>query len=333
MYRARYIVKFINLNLKRVNIMTNTTVNAVATTETTEEMTIVPVRESVAVEIHALLDNIGASYLKVGALLNEARADFEAQKEFLAWAEAEFSIKKAQCYNLMNVARVFEGNGKFEGVAMRVMLALVPHADDVQIMEKAADLAMDGKLDTAAVNALTGKQTTPKVNPVVAAIEQAQAAQEATEAATLDYVAPDGMEVTDDAAPFDVDSPIDVAARKHATYTVPSLNAAPLENAANAENDRTAALLDTIKQLNATIADMQSKLNERTSERETRKSAAPMLPQFKSKCMYARLGLSAEEAEKKTAVNKARRELVKLGYGEGHEAYTLISEAVEVLTK
>lgn len=307
--------------------MTNTTVNAVATVEATEELVIVPVRDSVAVEIHALLDNIGASYLKVGALLNEARADFEAQKEFLAWAEAEFSIKKAQCYNLMNVARVFEGNGKFEGVAMRVMLALVPHADDAIVMEKAADLAMDGKLDTAAVNALTGKQTTPKANPVFAAIEQAQAAQATTEAAPLEYVAPEGMQVVppapqdDSAAPFDMDdTPANPAPVK-------------LDNAANAENDRTAALLETIKQLNATIADMQAKLNERTSERETRKSAAPMLPQFKSKCMYARLGLSAEEAEKKTAVNKARRELVKLGYGEGHEAYALIAEAVEALTK
>ena len=58
-----------------------------------------------------------------------------------------------------------------------------------------------------------------------------------------------------------------------------------------------------------------------------------MLPQFKSSCFYARLGLSAEEATKKTAVNKARRELVKLGYGEGHEAWALISEAVEELTK
>lgn len=302
--------------------MTNTTVNAVATVETTEEMVIVPVRESVAVEIHALLDNIGASYLKVGALLNEARADFEAQKEFLAWAEAEFSIKKAQCYNLMNVARVFEGNGKFEGVAMRVMLALVPHADDAIVMEKAADLAMEGKLDTAAVNALTGKQTAPKTNPVVAAIEQAQAAQATTEAAPLaPQTVPEETTGDDSAAPFDMDDT--------------SANPAPvkLDNAANAENDRTAALLETIKQLNATIADMQAKLNERTSERETRKAAAPMLPQFKSKCMYARLGLSAEEAEKKTAVNKARRELVKLGYGEGHEAYALIAEAVEALTK
>ncbi|AIM51234.1 hypothetical protein phD2B_007 [Lelliottia phage phD2B] len=301
--------------------MTNTTVNTAATSDTVEEMVIVPVRESVAVEIHALLDNIGASYLKVGSLLNEARADFEAQKEFLAWAESEFSIKKAQCYNLMNVARVFDGNGKFKGVAMRVMLALVSHADDAEIMDKAAEMAMDGKLDTAAVNALTGKQRATPTNEEVEDIEQAQAAQAGAQASESQPLQALPAETTaGDDAPFDTDE-------RTATP------AAPLANASNAENERTAALLDTIKQLNQQIADMQAALNERTSERETRKSAAPLLPQFKSKCMYARLGLSAEEAEKKTSVNKARRDLVKLGYGEGHEAYALICEAVEALTK
>lgn len=309
--------------------MTNAIVNTAANVEITEERIIVPVRESVAVEIHALLDNIGASYLKVGALLNEARADFEAQKDFLAWADAEFSIKKAQCYNLMNVARVFGADSRFTGVAMRVMLALVPHADSADLMEQAAALATDGKLDTAAVNALTGKPATPKANPVVAAIEQAQTAQAGAQAAESQP-----LQTVPEEAPLNghadfTDFILEKAKEELATTATP----VKLDNAANAENDRTAALLETIKQLNAQIADMQAALNARTSERETRKSAAPMLPQFKSACMYARLGLSAEEAEKKTAVNKARRELVKLGYGEGHEAYPLIVEAVEALTK
>lgn len=305
--------------------MTNTTVNTAVEVEVVEIANMTPVRDQVAVEIRSLLEVIGTSYLKVGSLLNEARGDFEAQKEFLGWAEAEFGIKKAQCYNLMNVARVFDGDCRFEGVAMRVMLALVPHADSGEIMEQAAELARDGKLDTAAVNALTGKQPKPTVtteagaNAAIAGIKQAQAAQEAAEE-------PQSADEAD--APFDTEErTVGLNPAIVAPY------AAPLDNAANAENERTAALLETIKQLNATIADMQAKLNERTSERETRKSAAPMLPQFKSKCMYARLGLSAEEAEKKAAVSKARRELVKLGYGEGHDAYALITEAVEALTK
>lgn len=301
--------------------MTTTTVNANATVETTEDMVIVPVRESVAVEIHALLENIGTSYLKIGALLNEARADFEVQKDFLSWAESEFSIKKAQCYNLMSVARCFEDNAEFTGVAMRVMLALVPHADSAEVMEKAAELAKAGELDTAAVNALIGKPAATKTNTVVAAIEQAQTAQAGAQVAESTQV-----EVGDNTAPFETSE----------CKTQEDFNNAMVRNlvghqAAPADNDRTAALLDTIKQLNSQIAEMQTLLNARTSEREARKSAAPMLPQFKSKCMYARLGLSAEEASKKTAINKARRELVKFGYGEGHDAYPLIEEAVTAL--
>lgn len=309
--------------------MTNSIINTANTIDPVEDLVIVPVRESVAVEIHGLLESIGSSYLRIGSLLNEARADFEAQKEFLAWAESEFSIKKAQCYNLMNVSRVFDGNGKFEGVAMRVMLALIPHADDAIIMEKAAELAMDGTLNTAAVNALTGKQAAPKVNPDVAAIAQAQAAQAAPQA-------PQGVpdEVEGDEAPFDIEAaPANVVHSIDGALQVAAINAAKLDNAANAESERTTALLETIKGLNATIAELQDALNARTSEREARKSAAPMLPQFKSKCLYARLGLSAEQSKVASALKKAKRDLVKLGYGEGHEAYPLIEDAVTELLK
>jgi hypothetical protein len=305
--------------------MTTATLSNVSDIETTEDMVIVPVRESVAVEIKTLLDNIGASYLKVGSLLNEAHADFEAQKEFLAWAEAEFSIKKAQCYNLMNVARCFEGNGKFKGVAMRVMLALVPYADEAQIMEAAADLAMDGKLNTAAVNTLTGKPAKVfTANPVVTGIEQAKAAQDGAQDPESQL-----LQTVPDAPNTNTSTGVGVMATL--IHAEDSTTAVTVTMGQDAENERTSALLATIKSLNETIADMQFKLNERTSEREVRKSAAPMLPQFKSKCMYARLGLSAEEAGKKAAVNKAKRELIKLGYGEGHEAYPMIAAAVDSL--
>lgn len=300
----------------------------------TTETTMLTLRETVLIEIRNHLDNIGTAYLRVGSLLNEARADFESQKEFLAWVETEFSIKKAQCYNLMNVAKHFDGDDAFKGVAMRVMLALIPCTDDAELMLKAAELAQAGKLDTAAVNELTGKpQKAATVNPVVQGIEQAKAAQQAADTApqALQTVPEESTESPDaDDAPFD-DTP-------HVTLKTPVKDLAPvapakLDNAANAENERVTSLLETIRTLNQTIADMQATLNARTSERETRKAAAPMLPQFKSKCMYARLGLSLEEAEKKTAINKAKRELIKLGYGDGHDAYPLIMEAVEALTK
>lgn len=293
----------------------------------TTENNLLTVREAATAEIKQHLDNIGTSYIKVGACLNELRGDFEGQKEFLAYVEAEFAIKKAQCYKLMSVARVFEGDDRFKGVAMRVMLALVPFADENIIMEKAAELAAEGKLDTNAVNALIEPKKEPKAETVQSKAETVKPQENAAEAAESQetqapQVVPPASESDDDkSAPWEEESKPEAP------------KAAPLDNTANTENAAMAGLLAQIKALTEQLQAANDRIAALTSARESKKAAAPMLPQFKSKCFYARLGLSAEEAEKKTAVNKARRELVKLGYGEGHEAWALISEAVEELTK
>ncbi|QVW53733.1 hypothetical protein [Escherichia phage vB_EcoA_fTuEco01] len=293
----------------------------------TTENTLLSVREAATAEIKQHLDNIGTSYIKVGACLNELRGDFEGQKEFLAYVEAEFGIKKAQCYKLMSVARVFEGDERFKGVAMRVMLALVPFADESIIMEKAAELAAEGKLDTNAVNALIESKKEPKAETVQSKAEPVKPQENAAEAAESQetqapqVVPPMSEPDTDESAPWEGESKPEAP------------KAAPLDNTANTENAAMAGLLAQIKALTEQLQAANDRIAALTSARESKKAAAPMLPQFKSKCFYARLGLSAEEAEKKTAVNKARRELVKLGYGEGHEAWPLISEAVEELTK
>ncbi|WP_438431063.1 hypothetical protein [Escherichia coli] len=293
----------------------------------TTENTLLSVREAATAEIKQHLDNIGTSYIKVGACLNELRGDFEGQKDFLAYVESEFGIKKAQCYKLMSVARVFEGDDRFKGVAMRVMLALVPFADENIIMEKAAELAAAGKLDTNAVNALIEPKKEPKSETVqskaepVKPQENATAAAESQETQAPQEVPPASESDDDKSAPWEEESKPEAP------------KAAPLDNTANTENAAMAGLLAQIKALTEQLQAANDRIAALTSARESKKAAAPMLPQFKSKCFYARLGLSAEEATKKTAVNKARRELVKLGYGEGHEAWALISEAVEELTK
>jgi hypothetical protein len=293
----------------------------------TTENTLVSVREAATAEIKQHLDNIGTSYIKVGACLNELRGDFEGQKEFLAYVEAEFAIKKAQCYKLMSVARVFEGDERFKGVAMRVMLALVPFADESIIMEKAAELAAGGKLDTNAVNALIEPKKETKTETVQPKPEPVKPQENATEAAESQEtqapqaVPPVSEPEADESAPWEEESKPEAP------------KAAPLDNTANTENAAIAGLLAQIKALTEQLQAANDRIASLSSARESKKAAAPMLPQFKSSCFYARLGLSAEEATKKTAVNKARRELVKLGYGEGHEAWALISEAVEELTK
>lgn len=293
----------------------------------TTENTLVSVREAATAEIKQHLDNIGTSYIKVGACLNELRGDFDGQKDFLAYVESEFGIKKAQCYKLMSVARVFEGDDRFKGVAMRVMLALVPFADENIIMEKAAELAADGKLDTNAVNALIEPKKEPKAETVQSKAEVVKPQENATEAVESQgtqapqALPPASEPDTDESAPWEEESKPEAP------------KAAPLDNTANTENAAIAGLLAQIKALTEQLKAANDRIAALTSARESKKAAAPMLPQFKSSCFYARLGLSAEEATKKTAVNKAKRELVKLGYGEGHEAWALISEAVEELTK
>ena len=52
-----------------------------------------------------------------------------------------------------------------------------------------------------------------------------------------------------------------------------------------------------------------------------------MLPQFSSTCMYARLGLAAEDAADKAKILEAFKSLCKAGYGRQHEAYSLLDEA------
>lgn len=289
------------------------TIANTAVDTTVEEMVIVPVRESVAKEIHALLDSIGKSYLEVGKLLAEAREDFEDQKSFLSWAEVEFSIKKAQCYNLMNVARVFGEDTRFEGVSMRVMLALIPMADDAQVMDKAASIAALGALDTNAVNELLGK---PK--PAIKLVQP----EVKSEMEAFDYhvslAEARGDAIRQEAAPVAPD--------------VPDVEATPNPVTVGVQDATMQALLDQNKRLSTQLEEAMKRIAELSSPRETKKAVAPMLHQFKSKCLYARLGLSAEQATSKSAINKARRELVKIGYGEGHEAWAAISEAVEKLS-
>lgn len=293
-------------------------------------MTTVTIREQVTAEIKAHLDSIGSTYIKVGTCLNELREDFDGQKEFLVYVEAEFSIKKAQCYKLMALARTFGDDKRFAGVAMRVMSALVQFADDQAIMDKAAELAADGKLDTKAVNALINPEPAPKSAPAPAPqVDKPQELQAVPQQGTV----PADSDEDDDGLPWDDEpsAPDTITAPEQSTEKT---EVAPVQPTAPAyDSGYVNSLLATIDRLNNMVNELGQKLAAKDSERETKKASAPMLPQFKSKCFYARLGLSAEEATKKTAISKARRELVKLGYGTGHEAYQLIEEAVKALTE
>lgn len=285
------------------------------TTQITAAETIeLSLREEVAIEIRSHLDSIGQSYLVVGKALNEVKEDFENAGEFLAWALSEFGLAKAQAYNLMKVATVFGDDERFKGVAMRVLMVLAKHVDDEAVMGRAAVQAAAGKLDSKAIAdilAPAGK-TTPPVT------KQAP-----------NMSANDGNGNTEQS--------LTVTMQPETTPEVEAelqegIQPAPASPVQAEQSEQVKGLLGLVQSLKDTIAQMQEEYRRRDTERDSKVKSAPMLPQFKSKCLYARLGLSQEESQDAKLVKKAQRELVKLGYGDGHAAWSAISEAVTELT-
>jgi hypothetical protein len=90
----------------------------------------------------------------VGQLLLEARDEFESQVTFLEWTNAKFNIRKSQAFRLMKIAKEFNGDTRFVGVAMRVLDALAGESEEVKSL--AAKLAAEGKLDSPSLQLLQG---------------------------------------------------------------------------------------------------------------------------------------------------------------------------------
>lgn len=306
--------------------MTTTTT---ATAEIIDSSSIMSFREEIALEIRTHLDNIGASYLKVGKALNEAREDFDKQQDFLVWVSAEFGIQKAQCYKLMKVGKSFGDDSRFAGVAMRVLAVLANFVEDEAVMNRAAELAKAGNLDSTSLEAILAPATkpTPATPPARNMAANDGNTQEGTEnGATPTASTGNAMPTIEEVTPPEV-----IIDGEPVESSAPAAPVVPASIVDTATNERERGLLAMVETLRETIKQMQEEQRRHATERDSRVKAAPMLPQFKSKCMYARLGLSLEEAQDAKKVKKAQRDLVKLGYGEGHEAWANISEAVTSL--
>ena len=271
-------------------------------------------REEVAIEIRAHMDSIGTSYLTIGKALNEVREDFETAADFLSWTQAEFGLGKAQAYNLMKVSDTFGNDARFKGVAMRVLMVLARHVEDDAVMTRAAAKAASGDLDSKAIADILAPAA--KAAPVVA--------KQAPNMAANDGHAAQAPEVSVSTLPDEEGVEVPEVAQASPVQDKPAN--------ADVTTERERGLISLVQSLRDVIAGMQEDMRKMGTERDSKVKAAPMLPQFKSKCLYARLGLSAEEAQDAKAVKKAQRELVKLGYGEGHAAWAAISEAVIELT-
>lgn len=283
--------------------------------------------QEITIEINNKLDIIQLESVAVGTLLKEAlevlKEEGKKQADFLEYCKQEFSIGKAQAYKLMKVAEVFAEDGRFKGVAMRVLYALATQANDEQ-MERAAEFAANGSLNTAIVNQLLNpeppkqddKQQEQQEQEEQQASKEADKAQKAIDEA-LDNVS---QRETEDDIPFDTS--VDGQMQRN--------DAEQESNEPNKESVN-ADLMAEVRELRAALQAANELIANMKEDKETARPVAPMLPQFKNACPYAVLGLGQVESKKITVVKKAFRELIKCGYGKGHEAFELLTKAKDQL--
>ena len=276
-------------------------------------MTTLTLREELTIVIRNGLDAIQENSMIVGKALCDVREDFENSALFLSWVQEEFQLGKAWTYKLMSIYSKFGACPVLSKVSNRVLATLTQYIDDKRVMDEAYALAEVGELTTNSLKII--------LNPIKAV----------TVNIPVDEPVPAPQVEQDDKPPFDYGTAKIESAPTDASQSGLDVMTAVHNEVITTTTDREAALLSQIAILNRTIDQLAEQLQVRTSERESKRASAPMLPQFKSKCLYARLGLSLEQSQTSSAVTKARRELVKLGYGDGHEAWSLIEEAVNGL--
>lgn len=275
-------------------------------------MTTLTLREELTIVIRNGLDAIQENSMIVGKALCDVREDFENSAMFLSWVQEEFQLGKAWTYKLMSIYSKFGACPVLSKVSNRVLATLTQYIEDKRVMDEAYALAEVGELTTSSLKVI--------LNPIkVAAVGKPELAP-----------VPSSQDEQEDKPPFDYGTAHMEVAPTEAIQS--KLDGVLIHDSMRSlPTDREQALISQIEILNRTIDQLAEQLQVRTSERESKKAGAPMLPQFKSKCLYARLGLSLEQSQTPSAVTKARRELVKLGYGDGHEAWSLIEEAVNGL--
>lgn len=255
-------------------------------------------------EIKATIADAGKATFHLGELLLKAKDAHESTPDFLKWVDEKFGIKKAWAYRLMKVASVFQED-VWKATAVEVLYTLQSQATDSQL-EQARELAEAGKL-----NRKTLSELLEPVAPLVKQVEQPepQSSQKLLQQAADSLIA--SAAEPQEAAPQLPESGV--------------LDSKPQEDKEN--------LMELVRDLREQLALQQqqnAELMKQIAEANKPRIAAsnaPMLPQFSSTCMYARLGLAAEDAADKAKILEAFKSLCKAGYGRQHEAYSLLDEA------
>lgn len=275
-------------------------------TELVESTTLVAL-DSLKIEIAETITQAGATSFKLGRLLLEARDACESQEEFLNWVDSNFGIKKAWAFKLMAVSKKFEGE-PWAGVATSVLYTLQAQANEDQLLE-AKKFAEAGKLDNKTLKALLS----PPV-PIIAPSNATTKVSSASEQRAVESVQQALME----SSPVDSNIPLSVPEKPVA--------AAVRQEGPVVKVD-TLDLQQQNEELLRMVADLTKQIAELTKPRINTGPAMPMLPQFTSKSMYARLGLDASDNPSKEGILEAFKALCKAGYGRQHEAFKLIDEA------
>ena len=255
-------------------------------------------------EIKATIADAGKATFHLGELLLKAKDAHESTPDFLKWVDDKFGIKKAWAYRLMKVASVFNEDA-WKGTAVEVLYTLQSQATDSQL-EQARALAEAGSL--------TRKTLAELLEPVAPAIKP-EAPQEPQSSQKL--LGQAASTIIDDA-------------KAEPQEAAPML---PESSTLEKPQEESAELMELVRDLREQLAIQQQQNAELLAQiAEANKpriaaSNAPMLPQFSSKSMYARLGLDASDCPVKDEILEAFKGLCKAGYGRQHEAYTLLDEA------
>lgn len=269
-----------------------------------EEATLMSELDCLEGEIKATIADAGKATFHLGELLLKAKDAHESTPDFLKWVDEKFGIKKAWAYRLMKVASVFQEDA-WKATAVEVLYTLQSQATDSQL-EQARELAEAGKLNRKTLSEL--------LEPVAPAIKQVEQPEPQSSQKLLQQAA---------------DSLIASAAEpQEAAPQLPESSV--LDNKPQEDKED---LMELVRDLREQLA-LQQQQNEELMKQITEAnkpriaaSNAPMLHQFTSACMYARLGLAAEDAADKAKILEAFKSLCKAGYGRQHEAYSLLDEA------
>lgn len=269
-----------------------------------EEATLMSELDCLEGEIKATIADAGKATFHLGELLLKAKDAHESTPDFLKWVDEKFGIKKAWAYRLMKVASVFQEDA-WKATAVEVLYTLQSQATDSQL-EKARELAEAGKLNRKTLSEL--------LEPVAPPVKQVEQPEPQSSQKLLQQAA---------------DSLIASAAEpQEAAPQLPESSALDSKPQEDKED-----LMELVRDLREQLALQQQQnaelMKQITEANKPRIAAsnAPMLPQFSSTCMYARLGLAAEDAADKAKILEAFKSLCKAGYGRQHEAYSLLDEA------